>query len=216
MGCFLILIILLFGKFLVIDSFDNVGTFTRCKSSKFTLNVVKKKISKKISNLPDLSQREFPTPPDDPYSLVVIGCGPGGEAIATTAAKLGVSVAIIERKSSFGGPTGLTSKAVREAAKRISKAVDQVIGGDRRRQIRKLFKRRFPVLRTEAEVLQAAESRSKLKDAGIDLFVGEATMIHDENGKSKHDIKDEVTVRVCRPSGCVELQTKNCVIATGE
>ncbi len=36
---------------------------------------------------------------------------------------------------------GLTSKAFREAAKRISKAVDQV-GGDRRRQIQNLWKKR--------------------------------------------------------------------------
>ncbi len=35
-------------------------------------------------------------------------------------------VAIIEVKKAFGGPTGLTSKAVREAAKRITKTVDQV------------------------------------------------------------------------------------------
>lgn len=35
-------------------------------------------------------------------------------------------VAIIEVKKAFGGPTGLTSKAVREAAKRIIKTVDQV------------------------------------------------------------------------------------------
>ena len=210
MNCSFILVLFSLNL-LYIDCYQTLRTFTSFKYSKFSLNVVKKKISKKISNLPDLSQREFPVPPDDPYSLLVIGCGPGGEAIATTAAKLGVSVAIIERKSSFGGPTGLTSKAVREAAKRISKAVDQVIGGDRRKQIRKLFQRRFPVLRTEAEVLQAAESRSKLKDAGIDLFIGEATMIHNDS----HN-RDEVTVRVCRPSGCVELQTKNCVIATGE
>jgi hypothetical protein len=35
-------------------------------------------------------------------------------------------VAVVEVKKSFGGPTGLTSKAVREAAKRIIKTVEQV------------------------------------------------------------------------------------------
>jgi hypothetical protein len=45
---------------------------------------------------------------------------------AVRASQLGAKVAIIEVKKSFGGPTGLTSKAVREAAKRIIKTVDQV------------------------------------------------------------------------------------------
>jgi len=60
-------------------------------------------------------------------------------------------VAVIEQRSAFGGPTGLSSKAVREAARRICKAVDQ-IGGDRRRQVKGLWKRSFPVLKAEAEV----------------------------------------------------------------
>ena len=80
------------------------------------------------------------------------GSGPGGEAAAVHAIQLGAkNVAVIEQKSAFGGPTGLTSKAVREAAKRICRAVDQ-IGGDRRRQVKGLWRRSFPVLKTEAEV----------------------------------------------------------------
>lgn len=46
--------------------------------------------------------------------------------MAVRASQLGAKVAVIEVKKSFGGPTGLTSKAVREAAKRIVKTVDQV------------------------------------------------------------------------------------------
>lgn len=78
------------------------------------------------SNLPDLSQRSFPSVPASGYDMVVIGSGPGGEAAAVRSAQLGARVAVIEKRSAFGGPTGLTSKAVREAAKRICKAVDQV------------------------------------------------------------------------------------------
>jgi hypothetical protein len=90
-------------------------------------------------NLPDLSQKIFPDIKDEDcygcnYDLIVFGSGPGGEtgsvdllAIALTfiqithkllaavqAAKNGMRVAVIEKKSAFGGPTGLTSKAVRE------------------------------------------------------------------------------------------------------
>lgn len=42
------------------------------------------------------------------------------------AARLGASVAVVETKKTFGGPTGLTSKAVREAAKQINQAVTNV------------------------------------------------------------------------------------------
>ena len=128
--------------------------------------------------LPDLSQSSFPVPPINGYDIVVLGSGPGGETVAVLSAQLGnflmgckvsscsqhyhwsgAKVAIVEKKSTFGGPTGnqnaiidisfiiwyittgLTSKAVREAAKRICKAVDQV-GGDRRRQIQSLWKKR--------------------------------------------------------------------------
>ena len=56
----------------------------------------------------------------------MLGSGPGGEAAAVQAARLGASVAVIETKKTFGGPTGLTSKAVREAAKQINQAVTNV------------------------------------------------------------------------------------------
>uniref|UniRef100_A0A7S2Y1R6 NAD(P)(+) transhydrogenase (Si-specific) n=1 Tax=Fibrocapsa japonica TaxID=94617 RepID=A0A7S2Y1R6_9STRA len=160
----------------------------------------------KGSNLPDLSQASFPER-YEPYDLLVIGCGPGGEAAAVNAAKLGASVALIEKKSSFGGPTGLTSKAVREATKRICKAIDQV-GGDRRRQVRGLWRRRFPVLRSEAEVLQAAESRGKLRDAGVDVYIGAARLQY-------NDRNDFLPVQVCKPSGCTEIEALHTIIATG-
>lgn len=73
-----------------------------------------------------LRQQGFPDLPDKPYDLIVLGSGPGGEAAAVQAARLGASVAVVEIKKSFGGPTGLTSKAVREAAKQINQAVKNV------------------------------------------------------------------------------------------
>lgn len=128
------------------------------------------KLAKLVQKLPDLSQAAFPEMPEGGYDLVVIGSGPGGEAAAVYAAKLGKRVAIIEKKSAFGGPTGLTSKAVREAAKRICRAVDQV-GGDRRRQVKGLWKRGFAALKTEAEVLQAVETVYAIYDSYIVVFI---------------------------------------------
>ena len=175
---------------------------------------------KTASKLPNLMQAAFPDPADK-YDLIVIGAGPGGESTAVRAAQLGARVAIIERKSAFGGPSGLTSKAVREATKRIVKAVDQ-IGGSRKRQIAGLWERKFPNLRTEAEVMQAKETRDRLTRNGVDLFVGTSTFV-DTKGNSGLNIyddddgtdSDDVTVRVCRPGICVDLLAEHVVVATG-
>eukprot|EP00601_Ochromonadales_sp_CCMP2298_P028597 CAMPEP_0173333288 /NCGR_PEP_ID=MMETSP1144-20121109/4794_1 /TAXON_ID=483371 /ORGANISM="non described non described, Strain CCMP2298" /LENGTH=399 /DNA_ID=CAMNT_0014278205 /DNA_START=189 /DNA_END=1384 /DNA_ORIENTATION=- len=166
------------------------------------------------------------------YDLVVIGSGPGGEAAAVAAAQLGARVAVVEKRSSFGGPTGLTSKAVREAAKRICKAVDQ-IGGDRRKQVRGLWRRRFPVLKTEAEVLQAAESRERLAKNRVDIFIGEALLTpvragdraqraetegaagDAENGVGAVGAIEAVEVVVRRGQMSASLQTRNVLVATG-
>ena len=78
--------------------------------------------SLKNNRLPDLSQKEFPKVPENfVYDLLVIGSGVAGESIAVRSSQLNKRVAIIERKALFGGPTGLTSKAVREACKRVGK-----------------------------------------------------------------------------------------------
>lgn len=157
--------------------------------------------------LPDLSQPQFPTPMDM-YDLICVGSGPGGESLCIRAAQLGAKCAIIERKNAFGGPTGLTSKATRYAAKRIIESIDS-IGGDRRKQVKGLWKRLFPMLKSQAEVLQAAESRDRLLRNGVDLFIGEAKLIPTNSNDGS------TTVRVCRPSGCIEIDGKNTVIATG-
>jgi NADPH-dependent 2,4-dienoyl-CoA reductase/sulfur reductase-like enzyme len=102
------------------------------------------------ARLPDLSAPKFPDVPENGYDLVVFGSGPAGEACAVQAAKLGARVAVIEQKAQFGGPTGLSSKAFREATKVLVRAID-TIGGDRRRQIRALWRRRFPAIKSEAE-----------------------------------------------------------------
>jgi pyruvate/2-oxoglutarate dehydrogenase complex dihydrolipoamide dehydrogenase (E3) component len=182
------------------------GSFCLCLSSIPAQTFFRK--ASPAQKLPDLSQGSFP-PVKDIYDLVVLGVGPAGETAAVRAAQLGASVAVIEAKRSFGGPTGLTSKAVREAAMQIAKAVDQV-GGDRRRQISRMWKRRFPALRGEAEVMQAAETRDHLKKYGIDLFVGSAELVPAEDSLS-----GELCVRVCRATGCAELPAKKICIATG-
>jgi hypothetical protein len=86
-----------------------VPTFSRTRTTS-TLHAVKKVPGYR---LPDLSQSTFPEVPETGFDLVVIGSGPAGESAAVRAAQLGARVAIVEKKSTLGGPTGLTSK-VRE------------------------------------------------------------------------------------------------------
>jgi NAD(P) transhydrogenase len=57
---------------------------------------------------------------DDAYDLIVIGSGPGGQKAAIQAAKVGASVAMVERRETIGGVCANTgtipSKTFREAA----------------------------------------------------------------------------------------------------
>src|SRR5437764_15336990 len=57
---------------------------------------------------------------DNRYDLVVLGSGPAGQKAAIQAAKVGASVAVVERRDTIGGVCANTgtipSKTLREAA----------------------------------------------------------------------------------------------------
>ncbi|KAG5178164.1 soluble pyridine nucleotide transhydogenase [Tribonema minus] len=69
---------------------------------------------------------------------------------------------------------------------------------------------RYPALRGEAEVLQAAETRDRLARNGVDLFIGSAELV-----PAQASMSGTLAVRVCRPTGCVELPASKVCIATG-
>ena len=60
---------------------------------------------------------------DEVYELVVLGGGPTGLTAALTAASVGRTVALVDKtprgQVMFSGPTGLFSKALRDAAKKV-------------------------------------------------------------------------------------------------
>ncbi len=70
------------------------------------LNFRQKKAILYASPLPDLSQSTFPDIPENGYDIIILGSGPGGQSLAVLASQLGASVAVVEKRSSFGGPTG--------------------------------------------------------------------------------------------------------------
>jgi NAD(P) transhydrogenase len=115
------------------------------------------------------------------YDLLVIGSGPAGQKGAICAAKLGQTVAIVDRPDHIGGVslhTGtLPSKTLREAVLYLSGLRQRVFyGKDYRLKdkigVRDLADRVSPVLQHESEVV-----RSQLKRNNIEIIHGSARFV---------------------------------------
>ena len=125
-----------------------------------------------------------PHPPPSPeakikhYNVVIIGTGPAGQKGAIQAAKLGKSVAIVEKQDVLGGAqinTGtIPSKSLREAALHLTGAAQRgnYSGASRSKQnitIHDLIEISSNVIRHEWEVIRGQFERN-----GIDLLWGTA------------------------------------------
>ncbi|MGU3500440.1 Si-specific NAD(P)(+) transhydrogenase [Mycobacterium sp. C31M] len=143
------------------------------------------------------------------YDLVVIGSGPGGQKAAIAAAKLGKSVAVIERGRMLGGVcvnTGtIPSKTLREAVVYLTGMSQRELYGASYRVKEKitpadLLARTQHVIGKEIDVV-----RSQLMRNRIELFVGHARFM------------DAHTVHVEDPGRAerVTVSGRNIVIATG-
>jgi NAD(P) transhydrogenase len=141
------------------------------------------------------------------FDLVVIGSGPGGQRCAVQAAKLGKTVAIIERRAEMGGVctnTGtIPSKTIREAVLDLSGMRQRRLYGEefapqRRATAADVLARAQQVMVAERDVI-----RAQLQRNGIQLFSGHGrfaaphTLLVDEDG------------------GTVTLQAANVTIAVG-
>lgn len=143
------------------------------------------------------------------YDLVVIGSGPGGQKAAIAAAKLGKSVAVVERGRMLGGVcvnTGtIPSKTLREAVVYLTGMSQRELYGASYRVKEKitpadLLARTQHVIGKEIDVV-----RSQLMRNRIELYVGHARFV------------DEHTVLVEDPSRAerITVSGSNIVIATG-
>jgi len=143
------------------------------------------------------------------YDLVVIGSGPGGQKAAIAAAKLGKTVAVIERVSMLGGVcvnTGtIPSKTLREAVLYLTGMNQRELYGASYRVKERitpadLLSRTHHVIGKEVEVV-----RSQLMRNGIELYTGHASFV------------DEHTIRVEDPSRAerITVSGRYVVIATG-
>ncbi len=114
------------------------------------------------------------------FDLVVIGSGPGGQKAAIQAAKLGKSVAVVEKMQFVGGVainTGtIPSKALREAVLSLVGTKQQTIGEfsalDRKARLGKLVESCQRVIRAEIDVV-----RHHFSSNGIELIQGTASFV---------------------------------------
>jgi NAD(P) transhydrogenase len=142
----------------------------------------------------------------NPYDLVVIGSGPAGQRAAVQAAKLGKSVAVIERRHDVGGVcinTGtIPSKTMREAVLDLSGLRQRALYGDDFRaakvSVEVLLQRTDEVMRREREVVRAQLGRN-----GIELLDGDGFL------------EGPTRVRVTGTGGTRVLETRFIAIAVG-
>ena len=142
-----------------------------------------------------------------PYDLIVIGSGPGGQRAAIQAAKAGKHAAVVERQTMVGGVcinTGtIPSKTMREAVLHLSGFYDQAFYGASYHAkesitMSDLSFRVNRVIENEAAVLQ-----DQLRRNGVDLYHGVGSFM------------DPHHIRVENTNGYNELEGEFVVIATG-
>jgi len=144
---------------------------------------------------------------DRDYDLIVIGSGPGGQKAAIAAAKLGRSVAVVERGQMVGGVcinTGtIPSKTLREAVLYLTGMNQRDVYGLNYRvkqdiTLEDLLARTQYVIGREIEVI-----RNQLNRNGVDLLHGTASFV------------DPHTVAVSGGHGARHITGDFILIATG-
>src|ERR1700740_186153 len=111
-----------------------------------------------------------------PYILIVIGSGPGGQRAAIQGAKAGKRIAIIEKQASVGGVCinlgTIPSKTMREAVLHLSDFYEQTFYGSNHPPKEKVAMtdlnfRVQHVIENEVAVIQ-----DQLRRNGVDLIYG--------------------------------------------
>src|SRR5580704_3527044 len=149
----------------------------------------------------------YRTPRMQPFELIVIGSGPGGQRAAIQAVKAGKRVALVEKQSAVGGVcinTGtIPSKTMREAVLHLSGFYDQSFYGANYHAkdhitMADLNFRVQRVIENEVSVIG-----DQLKRNGVDLIHGVGRFT------------DPHHVRVENSNGFSELEGEYIILATG-
>jgi len=143
------------------------------------------------------------------YDIIVIGSGPGGEKAAIQGAKLGKSVAIIEREPFIGGAgihTGtIPSKTLRETAMYLAGLRQRAVFGfqyslNRDVTLDELMYRKTDVIRRQMEV-----TLNQLGRNNVEIIYGEASFVNEHS----------VAVRPSKGGVDEVIEADIIVIATG-
>ena len=142
-----------------------------------------------------------------PYEMVVIGSGPGGQRAAIQAVKAGKRVALVEKQAAVGGVCTnsgtIPSKTMREAVLHLSGFYDQSFYGANRQSkdqvtMADLNFRVQRVVENEVSVIQ-----DQLKRNGVDLIHGLGKFMNAHH------------IRVENNNGFSDLEGEYVVVATG-
>jgi len=138
------------------------------------------------------------------YDILVIGSGPGGQKAAIQAAKLGKTVAIIERQPYIGGAglhTGtLPSKALRESAVFLSGLKQRAVLGfqvtvNREASLSELMYRKNEVIRKQMETIIGQFNRNNIEIIyGEASFIDPRTLLVKSHGQSSSELKADTIV----------------------
>lgn len=142
------------------------------------------------------------------YDLIVIGSGPSGQRAAIQAAKLGKSVALLERARTVGGICvnfgTIPSKTFREAALHLSGYRERGIYGTSYRvkhdiSIDDLLFRVHQVVRSEIDVIrnQMARNRVELIEASATFIDDHTIELSTPSGHGKRQISASMIVIAC-------------------
>jgi NAD(P) transhydrogenase len=166
---------------------------------------------------------------DFDYDVLVIGSGPGGQKAAIAAAKLGKTVAIVDRRDMLGGVclnTGtIPSKTLREAVLYLTGLDQRELYGQSYRvkddiTIVDLITRTRHVVSRETDVVRSQLSRNRVSLlAGTARFVSPTTVdIADASGRDRSVSAEKIIVatgtRPARPAS-VEFDERTIIDSDG-
>jgi dihydrolipoamide dehydrogenase len=141
------------------------------------------------------------------YDLIVIGTGPGGYVCAIRAAQLGLKVAVVEKRATFGGTClnigCIPSKALLHASELFEEAGHSFAGMGIEVPALKLDLANMLAFKDQGVKGNVDGVAFLLKKNKVDTFQGTGSIV----GPGK--------VEVATASGKQQLETKNIVIATG-
>src|SRR5246127_2991465 len=142
-----------------------------------------------------------------PYELVVIGSGPGGQRAAIQAVKAGKRVALVEKQTAVGGVcinTGtIPSKTMREAVLHLSGFYDQAFYGANYHSQENVTMSDLNFRVNRVIENEDAVRQDQLRRNNVELFHGTAAFT------------DPHRLRVGNSMGFSELEAYYVVVATG-